>query len=198
MSGGVDTDAFFWNICYCSDHISGGWERNSFCNYIKNSWAIPNTSLFSFLFWTVLHLCMWSLKIKCNEMEQHRMAHNSSKGHYLLMVGVHCIVIRRVPFWGLFWHWFLEVQSTYMGKLISSFAQLLFQGLWRKATFPESPALQCSQPLQGNGKLLRNPIPSHQNMTNPGFTVWLQPPKQPPPVKIPIQRIWLYEKPFLH
>lgn len=136
MSGGVDTDAFFWNICYCNDHISGGWEKNFFCNYIKNSWAIPNTSLFSFLFWTVLHLCMWSLKIKCNEMEQHRMAHNSSKGHYLLMVEVHCVVIRCVTFWGFFWHWFLEVQSTYMGKLISSFAQLLFQGLRRKATFP--------------------------------------------------------------
>lgn len=102
MSGGVDTDAFFWNICYYNDHISGGWERNFFCNYIKNSWATPNTSLFSFLFWTVLHLCMWSLKRKCNEMEQHRMARNSWKGHYLLMAGVQCVVIRTCPFLGTF------------------------------------------------------------------------------------------------
>lgn len=194
MSGGVDTDAFFHNICYCNDHISGGWERNFFCNYIKNSWAIPNPSLFSFLFRTVLHLFMWSLKIKCNEMEQHRMAQNSSKGHYLLMAGIQCIVIRTCPFLGTFWHWFLGVQSTYMGRFIFSLAQLLLQGLRRKATLPESPALQCSQPLQG--KLLHNPIPSYQNTTNPGFAVWLQPPKQPLPVKIPICRIWLYEKPF--
>lgn len=102
MSGGVDTDAFFWNICYYNDHISGGWERNFFCNYIKNSWATPNTSLFSFLFWTILHLCMWSLKIKCNEMEQHRMAHNSWKGHDLLMAGVQCVVTRTYSFLGTF------------------------------------------------------------------------------------------------
>lgn len=33
---------------------------------------------------------------------QHRVAHNSSKVHYLLMAGVQCVVIRTCPFLGTF------------------------------------------------------------------------------------------------